>query len=598
MNLAKRAGRILDILAPHGLVLIYHQVGRAAPDPLHLSLPLELFTAQMEELRRGWNPISLDNLMKGLSGGTLPEKSVAVTFDDGYATVLSQALPVLERLAIPATVFVSTGSAGEKKEFWWDELQRIVWEGGNEPAGWSGLAGEIRMRLSPGMRPEDAFLILHDGLRTLAPAALAGEMDKYRRWSGIRSAAPRGDVRPLSRPEYRRLAAARFVSIGAHTVNHPWMATLAEKEQAAEMETSRRKLEEDLGQPVRAFAYPFGGRDSETAATLRLARAAGFEYACANVKAAVHGGSDRYWIPRLTPGDAAGAGFSRRLAEYLESPRSPRTPKGYAGTEIEIRGGSKRRVVWTRLPLILRRIFQWIGYRWIMLTAPKTKRRKLRIPVLTAMWARFRLTAGLAPLSVLSGNDRGLPLNRYYIEKFFVEFGSDVRGRVLEFQNDQYASRIGKAAVGRLDILHKEGSGQSRQATIVADLTRPNNIPAGYYDCIICTHVLHIIADLPGMLKEMRRILSPGGVLLVAVPLVDTIEPWWHELWRFTPEGLGSLMEDAFGKENVQVRAYGNSLTAAASMRGLTAEEFTRRELDALDERFAVEVCARAIKRQ
>ncbi len=225
------------------------------------------------------------------------------------------------------------------------------------------------------------------------------------------------------------------------------------------------------------------------------------------------------------------------------------------------------------------------------------RRKQWRIPVLTALWARFRLGTGLAPLSVLSGNERGQPLHRYYIDRFFGEFRQDVRGRVLEFQNDQYASRFGGSNIQKLDILHKEGSGHSKRATIIADLTRPNNIPSDYYDCVICTRVLHIVRDLPAILSEMRRILRPGGVLLAAVPMTDMIEPWWHELWRFTPEGFGELVGSAFGSENVQIRAYGNSLVAAASMCGLTVEEFSRRELDTFDGRFAIEVCARAIKR-
>jgi SAM-dependent methyltransferase len=185
---------------------------------------------------------------------------------------------------------------------------------------------------------------------------------------------------------------------------------------------------------------------------------------------------------------------------------------------------------WSRLPLLPTVAVQWTAFRWRNIRASAARRKRLRIPVLTALWARFRLGTGLAPLSVLCGNDRGQPLHRYYIDRFFGEFRADIRGQVLEFQNDQYASRFGGSRIQRLDILHKKGSGHSKHATIVADLTRPNTIPSEYYDCIICTRVLHIVRDLPVMLAEMRRILRPGGVLLAAVPMTDMIEPWWHEL--------------------------------------------------------------------
>jgi peptidoglycan/xylan/chitin deacetylase (PgdA/CDA1 family)/SAM-dependent methyltransferase len=597
MGIRGRANRLTEMLTPHGLVLTYHQVGRESPDPLHVSTSTELFAAQMEELRRAWNPISLDSLVDGLAQGTLPRKSVAVTFDDGYAAVLAKALPILERFEIPATVFISPGYMDGKGEFWWDELQRIVWESKMEPAQWECLTEDVRMRLYPGMPREDAFLLLHGSLRALPPEKVETEIERIRRQSGIPPADPRADVRPLTWKECAQLAASGWITIGAHTVRHPWLAAIPEAEQKSEIEDSRRMLEEKLHKEILGLAYPYGGRESETMATLRVARESGFAYACANVKAAVHGGSDRYWIPRITPGDVGGAEFSRRLEEHMQSARSPRTPKGYAGPERKIRATPQPAIDWNRLPLLPKRALHWAAYRWRNFRAPAVRRKQFRIPILTALWARYRLGTGLAPLSVLSGNERGLPLHRYYIDRFFGEFRGDIRGRVLEFQNDQYASRFGGANIQRLDILHKEGSGHSKRATIVADLTRPNNIPSDYYDCIICTRVLHIVRDLPAMLAEMHRILRPGGVLLAAVPMTDMIEPWWHELWRFTPEGFQELTAGTFGSGNVQIRAYGNSLIAAAAMRGLTAEEFSRRELDALDDRFAIEVCARAVKR-
>jgi peptidoglycan/xylan/chitin deacetylase (PgdA/CDA1 family) len=181
MGLRQTFGRVIDLLAQQGLVLIYHQVGRQSPDPVHVNVPAERFAAQMEELRARWNPVSLDGLVKGLAEGNLPRRSVAVTFDDGYAGVLHHALPILERWKIPAAVFLPTGSLGAKAEFWWDELQRIIWEAKGDPAGWKWLAEEARVRLRPSAAREDAYRYLNEQIRVLPPKRIIRELDRLRR---------------------------------------------------------------------------------------------------------------------------------------------------------------------------------------------------------------------------------------------------------------------------------------------------------------------------------------------------------------------------------------------------------------------------------
>jgi glycosyltransferase involved in cell wall biosynthesis/SAM-dependent methyltransferase len=208
--------------------------------------------------------------------------------------------------------------------------------------------------------------------------------------------------------------------------------------------------------------------------------------------------------------------------------------------------------------------------------------------------ARIRLGIGVRPLSLLWGSDRGLAIHRYYLGQFLQEFRADVRGHCLDFQQDTYATRIGGRAVSKVDVLHIDDS--NPLATIIADLTKPNSIPGNQFDCVICTHVLHIIGELDRAVAELYRILKPGGVLLVAVPQVSMCDPGYHEMWRFTAEGLSFLLAKAFGAENVIVRAYGNSLTTAGEIRGLVSTEFSPSVLDYHDPRFAVEVCARAIK--
>jgi hypothetical protein len=73
-------------------------------------------------------------------------------------------------------------------------------------------------------------------------------------------------------------------------------------------------------------------------------------------------------------------------------------------------------------------------------------------------------------------------------------------------------------------------------------------------------------------------------------------DPDQGELWRFTQEGLRAALARAFDNKNITMRAYGNSLTAAGQIRGLASHEFTKRELHHHDQRFAVDICSRAMK--
>jgi hypothetical protein len=216
------------------------------------------------------------------------------------------------------------------------------------------------------------------------------------------------------------------------------------------------------------------------------------------------------------------------------------------------------------------------------------------LSVIRAVKARAQLTVGVQPISSRAGWDRGTTINRYYLEQFLQECSSDIFGHCLEFQSDAYTSRFGGDKVTKLDILHKDIGND--KATLVADLTKANNIPSNWFDCIICTYVLHGIFELDKAISELHRILKPGGVLLIAVPGFSRTYSEYNPLWFFTPEGLRLLLARVFAAENVSVYAYGNSLTAAGHLRGLAAHEFTKGELNYHTLEFAVGVFARARK--
>lgn len=201
--------------------------------------------------------------------------------------------------------------------------------------------------------------------------------------------------------------------------------------------------------------------------------------------------------------------------------------------------------------------------------------------------SRMRLARGLEPLSVFWGEERGLPVCRYYAERFLEVHASSIRGRCLEFERDKYATHLGGKRVTHVDVVAT--SGASPDLTGIA-----GDLQGGVFDCIVCVFVLHCVREVERYVRELQSLLAPGGVLLVAVPHVSMCEPAYHELWRFTPAGLSRILGRVFGEDRVTVRAYGNSLTAAGQLRGLVTGEFTSAELDHHDDRFAVTVCAAA----
>lgn len=202
------------------------------------------------------------------------------------------------------------------------------------------------------------------------------------------------------------------------------------------------------------------------------------------------------------------------------------------------------------------------------------------------------------PISPVWGFDRGLPIDRYYIEQFLKTHISDIQGHILEIKDDLYASRFGGDRVTTIDILHAEEGNPS--ATIVADLTCASQIPTDTFDCIILTQTLHLIYDVRAALFTLYRILKPSGVLLTTVSGISKIsredmDRWGHN-WSFTTLSSKRLFEEFFPKMNVAVKAYGNVLSAIAFLHGLASEELHREELDHYDPDYQVLITIKAVK--
>ena len=204
------------------------------------------------------------------------------------------------------------------------------------------------------------------------------------------------------------------------------------------------------------------------------------------------------------------------------------------------------------------------------------------------------------PISPIFGIDRGFPIERYYIEQFLEKYSEDIQGRCLELGDAFYITKFGRDRVTEADVLHYvEGN---PEATIIADLTRADNIPSDTFDCIILTQTLQMIYEMNAALKHLHRILKPGGVLLLTSHGISKIgrrlgRDDWGEYWHITTQSAQRLIEESFPGGEITVGSYGNVLTAMCALHGIVADEIGQEELNYLDPDFEVIVTVRAVKR-
>lgn len=234
---------------------------------------------------------------------------------------------------------------------------------------------------------------------------------------------------------------------------------------------------------------------------------------------------------------------------------------------------------------------RWLENQWRWL---RSQWQAYRYPVGTVDFGSLRL---VTPISREFGFDRGLPIDRYYIENFLARHADDIRGRVLEIGDDSYTKRFGGDRVNTRDVLHiSEGN---PIATFVGDLTKAYHIPSDTFDCLILTQTLQFIYDVRAAIGTIYRILKPGGVVLATFSGISQIasDKWGdYQCWSFTSLSSRRLFEEFFPVDNVKVEAYGNVLSAIAFLQGLAAREFCQEELDFYDSAYEVLITVRAVK--
>lgn len=286
--------------ATSGVVLMYHEV-----QPDEVTLPAWTvvresdFKWQMQFLQQHFDVITLDQALERTAGKHVAARPFAVvTFDDGYRGNLDTALPVMETLGLPLTVYVATQAVVEGSLYWYDQIINLL-----------NCCDPVEVDLVLGGRAE-RFRISNRGSESSRWKEVQRLLSGLKRLNGsarervVRDIAgryplPAATLEMLSPDQLRTMASSTCLTIGSHTHRHELLDQLKQEEVRETIETAHVHLTQIIGYQPRHFSYPNGNFSNEIQ---EVVREAGYISAVTTINGAWSGQDDPLMIPRVAIG--------------------------------------------------------------------------------------------------------------------------------------------------------------------------------------------------------------------------------------------------------------------------------------------------------
>jgi peptidoglycan/xylan/chitin deacetylase (PgdA/CDA1 family) len=252
------------IVAYHRVVPNFDELRERVIPALLTSVPV--FERQLATLSTSYRVVPLGEALDVLGGRAKTDRDLCViTFDDGYVDFQDHALPVLQRLGFPATLYVATGYIGGSTPLLHDRLYSLLRSA--EHARVSTEDVHPALAVASGDDPATAVNRL---LERWSRAVCLEVAEALERALGADPEAALCDSRLLSWDQLRSLRAAG-VEIGAHTVDHVCLHHEGSIDVAGQLRESKERLQLELGWPVVDFAYPNGWYSPSVTAAVREA---------------------------------------------------------------------------------------------------------------------------------------------------------------------------------------------------------------------------------------------------------------------------------------------------------------------------------------
>lgn len=299
-------------------ILIFHRV-HAEQDSLFPHEPdAGRFDSMMRYVAATYCVLPLGEAIDHLAQGTLPPRSLVITFDDGYADNAEVALSILQRHGLRATFFVSSGFL-DGGRMWNDSVIECLRACPHDSIdlevfglGRRSLNGAVQRRqVIDALLPRIKYLTLagrEEAIAGLQRLCLVNEQPQSLMMSSEQ-------VKSLHRAG---------MEIGAHTVNHPILASLAAHEAEYEIGEGRRRLQAIIDAPIDVFAYPNGRPGQDYGPShVGMVKSLGFRGAVSTAPGVGQTGDDLFQLPRFTPWGRNLGIWGARLALNQRNTRYP-----------------------------------------------------------------------------------------------------------------------------------------------------------------------------------------------------------------------------------------------------------------------------------
>ncbi len=294
--LLRRIQNFSDIPA---IVLLYHRVANLANDKQELAVSQENFAQQVYYLKNNYNLLEIESFAEHLKNKVaFPEKSVIITFDDGYADNYYNALPVLEKYNAQGLFYITTSKLNSNSIFWWDALEYAIFKSSNTTKKLTLKIQNREYTFPAGMPSQKVYNALHPLIKYTHYKERDSLIERVVVW------ADDGELyddryRILSHSELTKMSESRSAIIGAHTTDHPVLSLLSKEEQFEQIIQSKAILESLVKKDVVHFSYPYGTKSDYNRDSVKICNSVGFQMAASNYPWQVHSFTNRFEIPRF-----------------------------------------------------------------------------------------------------------------------------------------------------------------------------------------------------------------------------------------------------------------------------------------------------------